>query len=225
MTKIGLVGGTGDLGPALAVHLAKKKYDTVMVGSRSKEKAESTVHEITRDKGDSSELKDHLEPSTNDNVVSTCDVVIVTVPFNAAVETITSLKEAFKGDQLLISAAAGMRKIGNEFTPVQDSLSVSSSIQDLLRSKAVSVAAAFQTIPAVVLYREQQEIDADVPVCCNEQETYARTAQIVSSIKGLRPLYAGSLNLSQEIEGLTALLLNISIRNRLKSPTFKIHSF
>ena len=222
MQKIGLVGGTGDIGSALAVHLAKKN-EQVLIGSRSKEKAESALRDILKDKKGRKDLEGHLKAVTNEVVASTCDVVIFTVPYSAAIETITKLQSEFKGDQLLISAVAAIEKPGNEFVPIRNSISISRNIQEIV-PKSMHVATAFQTIPARVLYKEEK-IDADVLVCCDEQSTYSRTAEIITSVEGLRALYAGTLDLSSEIEGLTAILLNISIHEHLKSPTFKIRSF
>ncbi len=222
MSKIGLIGGTGDIGSALAIHLAKKN-EQVLIGSRSKEKAESTLREILKDKKNRQDLKDHLEAVTNDVVASTCENVIVTLPYSATIETITKLRGAFRENQLLISTVAAVTKSRNEFVPVRNATSISRKIQEIVPS-SVLVATAFQTIPATVLYKEEK-IDADVLVSCDKHTTFLRTAEIVSSVEGLRPLYAGSLNLSEEIEGLTALLLNLSMNEHLKSPTFKVYSF
>jgi 8-hydroxy-5-deazaflavin:NADPH oxidoreductase len=222
MPKIGLIGGTGDIGSALAVNLTKKN-ELVLIGSRSKEKAESAVLNILRDKKDRMDLKERLQPVTNDIVVSTCETVVLTVPYSGAIQTITNLADKFTNDQFLISTVAAIEKSQNEFIPVRNVTSISKTIQKLVPN-FVHVATAFQTIPGRILYNEQK-IEADVLVCCNEQSTYLHTAKIVSSIDGLRPLYAGSLDLSMEVEGLTALLLNVAIHEHLKSPTFKIHSF
>lgn len=220
-TNIGLIGGTGDIGSALAVHFAKK-FDLVLIGSRSKEKAENSVKDIIKDKIKNTDIRDHLRPETNETVVETCDELVLTVPYLAAIDTVRNLLQKFRQGQLLISAVAAIKKTRREFVAIQDVSSVAKTIQDLLPK--VKVAAAFQTLPAHILYNER-EIDADVFVSCNEPETYLRTAQIVSCVSGVRPLYVGSLELSSEIEGLTALLLNISESARLKHPTFKIHSF
>jgi 8-hydroxy-5-deazaflavin:NADPH oxidoreductase len=222
MPKIGLIGGTGDLGPALAVHLAKK--NKVLLGSRNKEKAESAIQEILQNKQErSSTIKPRLEPATNDSVSSSCDIIILTVPYNAALDTMAGLRDKFMGNQLVISAVAAMRKSGMYFVPVQGSTSIAQGVQNIL-PKSVLVAAAFQTVPAKVLYNEET-IDADVLVCADNDDAFSQTAEIISSIPGLRPLLAGTLESSSEIEGLTALLLNLAINAHLKSPTLKIHSF
>jgi NADPH-dependent F420 reductase len=223
MTMIGLVGGTGDIGRALGVRLAKS-HERILIGSRTQEKAESTLREILEDKKELSYLEKRLQGVTNEEVVSSCETVILTVPYDAAIETVTKIRDKFgSNNQLLISTVAAIEKNKDEFVPVRNDVPVSKKIQELVPD-SVSVAAAFQTIPARVLY-SKEKIDADVFVCCNEKKTYLRTAAIVSSIEGLRSLYAGSLELASEVEGLTAMLLNISRSEHLKSPTFKILSF
>jgi NADPH-dependent F420 reductase len=222
MVLIGLIGGTGDLGSALAVHLTKK--NEVLLGSRSIERARSTVDEIIREKN-YDYIKSNLKPSENTSVVNECDLLILTVPHGNALETIQSLAPKFRGNQTLISAAASVARSGDEFTTdVNDSgKSIAQMIQESL-PESVRVAAAFQTVPANILYREK-EISADVPVTADNKEVYQNAASVISEVEGLRPLYLGTLRLSGEVERLTAFLLNIGKRNGLKSPTVKFPSF
>ena len=221
MKSVGFIGGTGDLGTALAIHIAKK-YDHVVIGSRNIEKAETTLRDINSDKP-SREYLMHISADTNQNVAKNCDIIIATIPHENALETVRSISTDFRGNQILISAAAGLTKIGSQFFPIRSSESISTQISKTLPS-TVRVATAFQTIPAAVLYKER-EILADVPVACDSEVTFHDVAEVVSSIAGLTPLYVGTLELSGELESLTALLLNIAVRNRLRSPTIKIHSF
>jgi 8-hydroxy-5-deazaflavin:NADPH oxidoreductase len=220
-TKIGLIGGTGDIGPALSVHFSRK-YDAVFIGSRSIEKARNTVRKIILDRSEDPEIGNHLIPESNEAVVRNCENLVLTVPYAVAIDTVKELANFFSENQLLISAVAAIRKSSKEFVAAYEGLSVSESIQKLLPK--VKVGAAFQTLPAHILYTTR-EIDADVFVACDDKDTYTRVAEIVSSIQNVRPLYAGSLELSREIEGLTALLLNSAQSSRLKNPTLKILSF
>ncbi|MHB1908145.1 MAG: NADPH-dependent F420 reductase [Nitrososphaerales archaeon] len=221
MRQIGLVGGTGDIGSALAVHLAKK-YERVLVGSRDISRSKESIGNILKEKPKVGKLADSLIAATNETVVSQCDIVLLTVPYASAIETIQKLEHNFRGDQLLISTVASLTKTAREFLPNVKSRSISKSIQDLLPTLRVSC--AFQTLPASILYNAES-VDADVFVCCDHQDTFQETAEVVTTVEGLRPLYAGTLDISTEVEGLTAILLNIAARNKLKSPTFKIRSF
>jgi 8-hydroxy-5-deazaflavin:NADPH oxidoreductase len=222
MSLVGLIGGTGDLGRALALHLAKKH--PVLLGSRDEKKAKLVVDEILAEKG-YDYLARNLKPAENSAVVTACEILVLTVPHGNALETVVGLATKFRGDQTLISAAASVSKNGEEFKSSRSELnpSITQKIKAVV-PETVRVAAAFQTVPANILYRER-DISADVPVAAQSAEAYGIAASLISEIQGLRPLFLGSLELSGDIEGLTALLLNIGKRNGLKSPTLKFPSF
>lgn len=220
MEIVGLIGGTGDLGTALAVHLARV-YDTVLLGSRNREKAEATVRELVVEKGN----LDNLKAATNDEVAEMSDVVIATVPYESAIETIRCLSQKFRGNQVLISAAAVVKKAENgEFNASIDSKPLAIQIRELLPT-SVKVASAFQTVPANVLYKDKDNFSFDVLVASEDKDTFMRVATIINSIKGLRALHVGNLDQSRQVEGLTSILLNIAIKNKLRSPTFRVESF
>ena len=222
LEKVGLVGGTGDLGTALAVHLAKV-YESVFLGSRNKEKAESTLRELVSEKGDL--VAKTVKAATNDEVVQNCDIIIASVPYESALETLKTLASGFRGNQILISAAAAVKKTENgEFKGSTDSKSLAMRMREFL-PPSVKVACAFQTIPANVLYRERENTSFDVLVASEDKETYSRVSALINSIRGLRALYVGSLEQSVELESLTSILLNIAIKNKLRSPSFKVESF
>lgn len=221
LQQIGLVGGTGDIGSALTVHFAKK-YERVLVGSRNINRSKEAIEKILKEKPEVRKIANRMIASTNETVASQSDIVLLTVPYGSAIETIEKLASNFRGNQLLISAVASLTKTAREFLPNVESRSISETIQDLLPT--IRVSCAFQTLPASILY-SKESIDADVFVCCDDPGTFQETAEVVTAVEGLRPLYAGTLEISTEIEGLTAILLNIANRNKLKSPTFKVSSF
>jgi len=222
MSVLGLIGGTGDLGYALGYHLSKKNL--VLLGSRNLEKAKAAVAEIISEKKNPDSER-NLEAAENSTVVQTCDVIILTVPHTNALETIQNLSQSFRDDQILVSAVAAVSKKGDDFISEIDASgkSFAQQIREIVPD-SVKVAAAFQTVPANMLYRER-EMKADVPVATDSIAVYNVVSKIVADIHGLRPLYLGSLQLSGEVERLTALLLNIGKRNGLKSPTLLFPSF
>lgn len=223
MSTIGFIGGTGDLGTSLAIHLARN-YE-IQLGSRSLEKASLAVEKILSDKGKKEYLLKNLKPAENSKVAESCQIIILTVPFENALNTVQSLTGHFAENQIVISAVAPVVKSGKEFHTQFESSgrSVSQTIAGFL-PKTARLATAFQSVPAHILY-EEREISSDVLVACDELETYQVVSKLISDIDGLRPLYLGSLNLSSEIERLTAMILNIAIKNKLKSPTIKFNSF
>lgn len=221
MTSIGLLGGTGDLGTALALHLSKT--NSVFIGSRSQEKAHMAVDAIIKEKGERDYLLSNLKSADNAGVISKCEFIIATLPSESAMETIKSLSSRFRAGQTFISAIAALSKKGNQFFSPRTTTSLTEQIRSIL-PEGVEVSSAFQTLPAAILYREK-EIVADILVCAESKICFDKVSAIVSSIDGLRPLYLGDLELAGELEALTALLLNLGIRNKLKSPTIRISSF
>jgi 8-hydroxy-5-deazaflavin:NADPH oxidoreductase len=215
--SVGIIGGTGDLGRGLAVHLAKNYR--VQLGSREKEKASSVVQQLKTEKNLDQAAADNLLAYSNADVAAESDLIIATLPQEAALPTITSLKGSFRGDQLLISAVATLQKSDHEFVATKDP-SISKQFRSILPD-SVEIATAFQTIPAQVLY-DEPSVEGDVLVACDKKSAYESCAALISSIKNLRPLRVGSLEISGQLESMTGILLNIAIKNRLKSPTFKI---
>jgi 8-hydroxy-5-deazaflavin:NADPH oxidoreductase len=231
MTTIGFIGGTGDLGQALAMHLAQD-YDEVLLGSREKQKAEEAVKKLTTEKSGREYLKDKLKPKTNKEVVESSDIILATLPAKHAVQEVKELIGHFRGNQLLISTAAPTPKVGEDFLPMlgdQDnddgsSSSVTNSIAKQIKRelvlKSIEVGDAFQTVPAEALSKEER-IEGDVPVSCDNKETYEKIAKVINNIEGLRPVYLGSLEVSGMLEGMTSVLLNVGAHNHIKNATIK----
>jgi NADPH-dependent F420 reductase len=222
LTAVGFLGGTGELGMALSLQFSKTHQ--VYLGSRSVEKATAAINTIRQEKGPRDYLQSQLIPVDNEEAVRKSDVILITVPHESAVETVQNLAHTFRQGQIVISAVAAVTKSGEDF--VADFVSGKSYVEKIreILPPAVGLAAAFQTVPANILYKEK-EISADVLVAADDFSVFERAASLINDIQGLRPLYLGSLKLSGEVERLTALLLNVGKRNKLKSPTLKFPSF
>jgi predicted dinucleotide-binding enzyme len=89
MAKIGVIGGTGHLGKAIARRLAKAGHD-VTIGSRTAEKARGTADEFALD-------GIHLASGSNAEIAADKDVLIVTVPWSAQVATLGEIRPHIGG--------------------------------------------------------------------------------------------------------------------------------
>ncbi len=227
MITIGILGGTGDLGNALAIHLCKY-YEKILIGSRLKERAARVIDDLisrsAMGEDATRKLKEHLVPATNQEVAALSDIVIAAFPYEGALEAVKGLSPSFREGQLFISAIAPVAKRGGHFVNPEESnpLSIAQRLKGFL-PRSTKVATAFQTVPAKAIY-DKSSVDADVFVSSEDFETYQSVQQIVQRVGGLRALYAGGLEMSKQLEGLTALLLNIGSKNHMKNPTFKITS-
>jgi 8-hydroxy-5-deazaflavin:NADPH oxidoreductase len=86
MSKIAIIGGTGNLGSALAWRLARAGRD-VVIGSRTAESAAAKA----------AELGHGLTGMVNADAAAAADLVIITVPFSAQASTLEDIKPHLAG--------------------------------------------------------------------------------------------------------------------------------
>ena len=84
--KIAVVGGTGQLGSALAWRLAKAGHD-VTIGSRQAQSAQAKADELGHG----------LTGASNPDAAAAADIVLVTVPFSAQEATLSEIKPHVAG--------------------------------------------------------------------------------------------------------------------------------
>ena len=207
---VGILGGTGPAGSGLAARLAAAGLE-VVIGSRSKERAQETCTAIAK------QWPDHaLHLESGDNLrAAAAEVVVVATPWDAAAATVSSVAGRLTG-KVVISMANALAKVGDEFEPlVPPRGSVAAHVQAAAPGALVS--AAFHHLPAKALANLARPIDADVLVCSDHEEAYKATAELVDLIPDLRPLNAGSLSNAAPIEAITAVLLQLNVRYKTRA--------
>ena len=207
--RIGILGGTGPAGKALAARLADVGYD-VVIGSRSRYRAmeiRDTLIAKWPERG--------LEIGAGDNEdAADTDVVVLATPWDGAAETALSVAGKLRG-KVLISMANALARVAGEFQPlVPPRGSVAASLQAAVPDSLV--AAAMHHLPAKELGELDHPIDSDVLICSDHPEATKVTAEIVSHIPGLRPLDAGGLSNATPIEAFTAVLLQLNVRYKTR---------
>jgi NADPH-dependent F420 reductase len=207
--RIGILGGTGPAGSALAVRLASVGFDVVL-GSRSKYRAMETVDGLQ-----SRWVGRSLEIDGVDNAgASAADIVVIATPWDAATQTAVSV-EAHLRDKVVICMANALTRIGKEFQPlVPPRGSVAASVQAAVPH--CCVAAAFHHVPAKELGDIENPIESDVLICSDHPSATAATADIVRKIPNMRPLDAGKLSLATPIESFTAVLLQLNVHYKTR---------
>ncbi len=197
--RIALLGGTGNLGKGLALRLAILGYE-VVVGSRREEKAEAKADEYRNIAGD---VK--ITGMKNEDAAKRCDVAVLTIPWEHAVETARELKDVLKG-KIVVSPLVPVVKGAKGFT-YNTERSAAEIVAEVLESE--KVVSALHTIPAARFANLDESFDWDVPVCGDDEESKKVIMNLIAEIKGLRPLDAGPLSNSRLVESLTPLILNI----------------
>ena len=207
--RIGILGGTGPAGSALAARLASVGYD-VVIGSRSKYRAlEARDSQVEK----WPELGSRLGYGDNP-AAAACDLVIIATPWDSAATTAQENAAALDG-KVVVSMANALVRVGHEFQPlVPPRGSVAAHVQAAVpRSRVV---AAFHHLPATELGHIGEPIDSDVLICGDDKDAVSTISAIVSRIPGCRPLDSGELSNATAIEAFTAVLLQLNVRYKTR---------
>jgi NADPH-dependent F420 reductase len=207
--RIGILGGTGPAGGALAVRLASVGFETV-VGSRSKYRAMEAVDTLRADWPD----RELMIVAGDNHDAAEADLVVIATPWDGAAQTAQSVEDALRG-KVVVSMANALTRIGKEFQPlVPPRGSVAASIQAVLPNS--QVAAALHHVPAKELGDLDHPIESDVLICSDFPAATEATSDLVAKIPNMRPLDCGELSLATPIESFTAVLLQLNVRYRTR---------
>lgn len=208
---IAILGGTGQLGPGLALRWAHAGH-RVIIGSRQAEKAQGVAAELNAELGE-----DLIEGRENADAAQAAELCVLTVDQSAHLPALESVKRELQG-KILIDTTA--RVSPPDWTPPAPPAAAKIA-QDLLGSE-VRVVAAFQTVPAVSLRKDfSQPMDSDVLVCADDVEA-AETVALLVRAAGLNAYYAGTLEKAIVVEGLTSLLVSMNKYYKSRHGTLKV---
>ena len=203
LPTVAILGGTGKEGSGLALRWAMGGYPLI-IGSRMAEKAEQAAKTLV-EKVPGAQVRG----ADNATAAREGDIVVLTVPFEAQLSTLESVKAELKG-KVLVDATA---RVDWRKPRPPEGKAAARLAQELLGPE-VRVVAAFQNIPASVLIRPEAQLESDVLVCGDDPEARAQVVKL-SQGAGMEAYEAGGLDNGIVAEGLTALI--ISMNKRYKS--------
>ncbi len=214
-----MIGGTGDEGYGLALRWAKKGYE-VMIGSRDAEKARSAANKIKDAAGRNSRVTGLVNPEA----ASKADVVVVTVPFAALIDTIKSIRGSLRPGQIVVNVTVPLETaLGGSATRTVEVWDGSAgALASRLLPKEVRLVSAFNNVSAEMLNDLSRDVDCDVLVCGGDGEAKKTVIDLAKAIPGVRALDAGPLENSRTVEQLTALLVSLNIRYGVKTAGLRI---
>lgn len=211
--NIAIIGGTGHEGAGLAFRWAAAGH-AVTIGSRSAEKAVTKAAELTEQLPSGK-----IDGADNLTAAQTGEIVVLSVPYGAQEATLNELKPALAGKILLTVVVPLMPpKVARVWRPAGGSAAEEAQA---LVGEATRVVAAFQNISATHLMELDHEIDCDVLICGDKKADKAIVADLCAAA-GMRGVNAGSLVNSSVAEGLTAVLIGINIRHKIKNAGIRI---
>jgi len=214
-----VIGGTGDEGYGLALRWAKHGYE-VIIGSRDVEKAKAAASRIQSAVGTSSRVYGLANPEA----ASKADIIVVTVPFAALPDTIKSLRPSIRAGQIVVNVTVPLEtSVGGSPTRtvgVWDGSAGEFTARYL--PKGTSLVSAFNNVSAELLNDVSKQVDCDVLVCGDDEDAKKVVLELARAIPGVHGVDAGPLSNSRTVEQLTALLVSLNIRYRVKTAGLRI---
>ena len=207
--KIGIIGGTGDIGEGMARRLSP--LHEVVLGSREAGKAVVTSKctiDLLTERG----ISCTCTGVCNQDAIPGVDVIILAVPFAHLENTLMGLT-GFEG-KIVVSPVNPMEKRDFfTFVPPPEG-SAALLVKKLL--PGARVVTAFNTIAANRWKAIDEDIEVAVPVSSDDPEAKKIVIDLANGISKIRAYDAGPLAVSAMIESLTPLLLNIARYNKMK---------
>lgn len=211
--KIAILGGTGPEGSGLGLRWAAADHQ-VIIGSRLAEKGEGVATELKAILPDGA-----ITGTDNLTAANQAEIVVLAVPYAAQQPTLNGLSEALAG-KILITVVAPIQKPAARVWRLPSGQSAAQEAQEQL-GDSVRVVAAFQNIGAHHLKDLSYEADCDVLVCGDKKDDKEIVSQLAEDA-GFRAINAGSLQNASAVEGLTAILIGINIRYKVKDSGIRI---
>jgi NADPH-dependent F420 reductase len=214
-----VLGGAGEEGFGLALRWAIAGYQ-VIIGSRSPDRAVEAAKTIAQTAG----RPVRVSGLSNENAVSQADVIVVTVPFAALIDTLRTVKPKFRPGQVLVNVSVPLETaVGGRATRTVGVWAGSAGeLAASVVPNTVSVVTAFNNVSAELLKDPTKPVECDVLVCSNDDNAKKIVLDLVKGIVGARGFDAGALENSRTIEQITALLVSLNIRYKAKSAGLRI---
>jgi hypothetical protein len=211
--SVTIIGGTGDQGLGLALRFAVAGRE-VRIGSRVEQRALEAAEQVKqRVRG--------AAVSGLENAAATQragdGIVILSVPFEHTVSTLKTLREALQPGAILVSMGVPLASaIGDVasrmLTPAQGSVA---ELCASLVPDGVEVVSAFQNVAAHRLAELDAPVECDV-IVSGAPKARKPVMALCDDIPGLRAIDGGPLYNARYVESLTALLIGINIRYKLR---------
>ncbi|WP_422342760.1 NADPH-dependent F420 reductase [Parasphingorhabdus sp.] len=194
-SKIAIIGGTGNLGSALAWRLARAGR-AVIIGSRTAESASAKA----------AELGHGLTGMANPDAADVADIIIITVPFSAQEATLAEIKPHVAG-KIVVDTTVPLvpPKVMRVQLPAEGSAAAKAAG---LLGDDVRLVSGFHNVAA---HKLAQDVDVACDILVFGDEKAARAEVVaLADAAGLRGIHAGPLVNSAAAEAMTSLLIFIN---------------
>jgi NADPH-dependent F420 reductase len=207
--SVAIVGGTGNLGGALALRLGAPGVK-IIIGSRDAEKAKKVVETLRPNL-----RAGEIVGMTNQEAVIGADFVVIAVPYEGHAQMVSDLKGQLAG-KVVIDTVVPLNKV-RPFVPAAGS--ALQEAQQILGGEA-PVIGALHNISAVDLGDVESPL-GDVLVCGDNAEAKQKVMEIIRRI-GATAFDGGPASNAYVIEGLTGVIIHLNRKYKSKHGSIKI---
>ncbi len=211
--KIAILGGTGEQGPGLALRLAIAGEE-VIIGSRSKERAEAAAAELNKELGGT-----RIKGLENPQAAAAAEIVMMTVPYSAHLSTLETVKAAVQS-KIFVDVSVPLDPENPRRMKMPPAGSATEEAQEFLGPNT-KVVAAFQNVAAHLLRDAQHSIDCDILVCGNDAEAKKTVLGLITKM-GMQGYDVGTVDSARVVEALTSILIRLNIRHKVKGAGIRL---
>jgi NADPH-dependent F420 reductase len=207
---IAVIGGTGPQGKGLAYRFARHGH-SVVVGSRAAERAEQAAKEIAERVPDAD-----VSGTANHEAVAGAEVVMLAVPYDGHDDLVRSLAGDLAG-KVVISCVnpLGFDKQGPYGLDVPGGSAAETAAALAPEARVVG---AFHHVSAPNLWGDAAFLDhEDVLVCGDDRDDKQVAIELARTVTGRDGVDGGRLRLARQLEPLTAVLISINKRYKVRS--------
>jgi NADPH-dependent F420 reductase len=213
MSTIAVIGGTGPQGKGLAYRFARAGHDIVL-GSRSQDRAAEAAEALLGRLAGSTHGS--VSGATNEKAAEAAELVLFAVPYEGHEDLTRALATHLAG-KVVISCVnpLGFDKSGPYGLDLGPT-SAAAQAQALLPDSPV--VGAFHHLSAVTLIGDADVLDhEDVLVCGDDAEAKQVVMDLAATVTGKPGIDAGALRLARQLEPLTAVLISINKRYKVRA--------
>lgn len=212
LPTLAVIGGTGALGSGLAARWTRAGY-LVVLGSRSKEKAEAAADKLQARPGGPP-----VRGADNAAAAALGDIVIITVPFASHAAILDEIRESVS-EKIVVDATVPLvpPKVGTVQLP---GAGCAAAMTQAALGDRAEVVSAFHNVAAEKL-QGSGDVDCDVLVCGNKRSARRSVIELVEAL-GLRGIHAGPLANSAAAEAMTSVLITINKLYKVKGAGIRI---
>ena len=215
--KVGIIGGTGNIGEGLARRICLGGKYNVVIGSRDASKAKCAADGVNHCLNERHCTVTTCSGTTNADVCD-ADIIIMSLPYDKLEATIATIGKGAFENKIVVSLINPMiRNPAEKYflpdCPTEGSAAL--ALQKLLPASA-KVCTAFNNVAAGKWMELDEVLDYSVVVCGDDKEAKETVMDLVASVSKLQPLDGGPLAISRIVESITPLVITLAMNNSMK---------